>query len=42
MQRDMKLPIAPLIQKVCDVIFCMLAKQIIGHFVGFFEGASTF
>jgi hypothetical protein len=30
----------PLILKVCDVIFCMLEKQIIGHFVGFFEGVS--
>jgi hypothetical protein len=32
----------PLILKVCDVIFCMLAKHVIGHFLGFFEGASTF
>jgi hypothetical protein len=28
--------------KVCDVIVCMLAKQIIGHFMRFFEDAKTF
>ncbi len=32
----------PFILKVCDVIFRMLAKQIIGHFLGIFEEASTF
>jgi hypothetical protein len=37
-----KITNVPVDLKVCDVIFCMLAKQLIGHFVGFFEGASTF
>jgi hypothetical protein len=31
-----------LILKVCDVIFCLLAKHKIGHFFGFFEGTTTF
>ncbi len=33
---------APLILIVCDVIFCMLAKHIIGEFSRLFEAASTF
>jgi hypothetical protein len=37
-----KITKVPLILKVCDVIFGTLAKQIISHFLGFFEGASTF
>jgi hypothetical protein len=32
----------PLILIVCDAIFCMLAKHIIGDFSGFLDGASTF
>jgi hypothetical protein len=31
-----------LILKVCDVIFCMLAKHIIWHFLGFLEASKTF
>jgi hypothetical protein len=37
-----KITNVPLILKICNVIFCILAKQIINHFLGFFEGASTF
>ncbi len=33
---------AMLILIVCDVIFCMLTKHIIGDFSRFFERASTF
>jgi hypothetical protein len=32
----------PLILKVCGVIFLSRAKHIMGHFLGFFEGTSTF
>jgi hypothetical protein len=32
----------PLILKVLEIIFLSGAKQIMGHFLGFFEGASTF
>jgi hypothetical protein len=37
-----KISNVPLILKVCDVIFCMLGKQITGHLLGFLEEASTF
>ena len=37
-----KITNAPLILKVCAVIFFIWANHIIGHFSGFFEGASTF
>jgi len=40
--KEHKITNIPLIQKVCDVIFCLLAKQIICHFLWFFLGASTF
>ncbi len=31
-----------LILKVCDAIFCILAKHIVWHFLGFFEVFKTF
>jgi hypothetical protein len=32
----------PLILKVLEIIFLFGAKHIMGHFLGFFEGAETF
>ena len=37
-----KITNAPLILKVCVVIIFIWANHIIGHFSGFFAGASTF
>jgi hypothetical protein len=33
---------APLILKIWEIIFCFWANYFMGHFSGYFEGASTF
>jgi hypothetical protein len=37
-----KITNVPLILKILEIIFCFWANYFMGHFEGYFEGASTF
>ncbi len=37
-----KITNVPLILKIWEIIFCFWANYFMGHFEGYFEGASTF
>jgi hypothetical protein len=37
-----KITNVPLILKIWEIIFCFWANYFMGHFSGYFEGASTF